>query len=86
MTPKLSDILIHLKSITGDSIIAWSVNYIIENEELNEATIAMMVWQIKDQIHDNPDMDNTRNRRTRRGSFLNLHRVIFGKGRSKIKR
>ena len=56
MTPKLSDILIHLKSITGDSIIAWSVNYIIENEELNEATIAMMVWQIKDQIHDNPEV------------------------------
>lgn len=56
MTPKLKDILIHLKAITGDSIIAWSVNHIIENEELNEATIALMVGQIKDQIHDNPEM------------------------------
>ena len=56
MNSSLNDILIHLKSITGDSIIAWSVNYILTNEDVNEDIIWMMVMQIKDQINDNPTM------------------------------
>ncbi len=52
----LKDIVLHLKTITGDSIIAWSINHIIENEELDEQVIGMMVKQLKEQIHDNPEI------------------------------
>lgn len=56
MSYDVNDILLRLKTIEGNSIIAWSVSYIIANNEINNELLAMMISQIKDQIHDNPEM------------------------------
>jgi hypothetical protein len=50
------DIIARLKTITGDSIIAWSVTYTLNNHEVNSDLIKTIVAQIKDQIKDNPEM------------------------------
>jgi len=48
------DIIIRLKAISGDSIIAWSITHSLNTYEVNNELIKMMVLQIKDQIKDNP--------------------------------
>jgi hypothetical protein len=50
------DIIVRLKTISGNSIIAWSVNHTLNTYEINNELIKMVVAQIKDQIKDNPEM------------------------------
>lgn len=50
------DIIVRLKTISGDSIIAWSVTHTLNTHEVNNDLIKTMVEQIKDQIKDNPEM------------------------------
>jgi hypothetical protein len=50
------DIIVRLKTISGDSIVAWSITHTLNNNEINVELIKMLVSQIKDQIHDNPEL------------------------------
>jgi hypothetical protein len=50
------DIIVRLKTISGNSIIAWSIIHTLNNYEINNELIKMMVSQIKDQIKDNPEL------------------------------
>ncbi|MFC4232879.1 hypothetical protein ACFOW1_13335 [Parasediminibacterium paludis] len=50
------DIIVRLKTISGNSIVAWSITHTLNNNEMNAELIKMLVSQIKDQIHDNPEL------------------------------
>ena len=56
MSEHVKDILERMESISGTNLIAWSINYFLENDELTNDALISMASQIKDQIHDNPTM------------------------------
>lgn len=56
MSYSYDDITQRLKTISGNSIIAWAVNYTLSHNEINDELIDTVVSQIKDQIHDNPEL------------------------------
>ena len=56
MNRHIKQILGQIQTISGNNLIAWSVNYFLENEELTNDAIIGIARQIKEQIHDNPTM------------------------------
>ena len=56
MNENVKEILERIQTISGNNLIAWSVNYVLQNNELTNDALISMAIQIKDQIHDNPIM------------------------------
>ncbi len=56
MNKLVSDILEHIRMISGNNLIAGSVNYFLENNDMTADAIIEMAKQLQDQIKDNPKM------------------------------
>ena len=58
MNENVKEILERIQTISGNNLIAWSVNHVLQNNELTNDALISMAIQIKDQIHDNPFLMN----------------------------
>ncbi|MBC7721934.1 MAG: hypothetical protein H7068_07900 [Pedobacter sp.] len=56
MNKSISEILDHIRLISGNNLIAGSVNYFLKNGDFTTNSILNMANQLKDQINDNPEM------------------------------
>lgn len=56
MDKHTNEILKHIQMVSGNNLIARSVDYFLKHNELTATAIVDMAKQLKNQIHDNPEM------------------------------